>query len=110
MSEKAIAIGMYFVASGIPVGIGQPLPVEGSEYVVEILTKLFEKHFGATWTFEPDPVAAAHRMIDILDRRRAAIGLPPPMHDVPYPPRTAESRPAWRKKRRVQPPRTRTWC
>jgi len=94
MSEKAIAIGMYFVASGINVVIGQPLPVEGSEYVVELLTKLFEKHFGATWTFEPDPVAAAHRMIDILDRRRAAIGLPPPMHDVPYPPVTAESRPA----------------
>ena len=47
MSEKAIAIGMYFVASGINVVIGQPLPVEGSEYVVELLTKLFEKHFGA---------------------------------------------------------------
>ncbi len=30
MSEKAIAIGMYFVASGIYVVIGQPLPVEGS--------------------------------------------------------------------------------
>ena len=94
MSEKAIAIGMYFVASGINVVIGQPLPVEGSDYVVELLTKLFEKYFGATWTFEPDPVAAARRMIDILDRRRAALGLPPPMHDVPYPPTTAESRPA----------------
>ncbi len=35
MSEKAIAIGMYFVASGISVVIGQPLPVEGSEYVVD---------------------------------------------------------------------------
>ena len=51
MSEKAIAIGMYFVASGTNVVIGQPLPVEGSEYVVELLTKLFEKHFGANWTF-----------------------------------------------------------
>ena len=39
MSEKAIAIGMYFVASGIYVVIGQPLPVEGSEYVVDLLTK-----------------------------------------------------------------------
>ena len=41
MSEKAIAIGMYFVASGIYVVIGQPLPVEGSEYVVDLLTKHF---------------------------------------------------------------------
>ena len=39
MSEKAIAIGMYFVASGISVVIGQPLPVEGSQDVVDLLTK-----------------------------------------------------------------------
>jgi len=90
MSEKAIAIGMYFVASGINVVIGQPLPVEGSQYVVDLLTRLFEKHFGATWTFERDPVAAAHHMIDIIDRKRAALGLPPPMYETPYRPKTLE--------------------
>jgi carbon-monoxide dehydrogenase catalytic subunit len=91
MSEKAIAIGMYFVASGINVVIGQPLPVEGSQYVVELLTKLFEKHFGATWTFQADPVAAAHHMIDIIDRKRTALGLPPPLYEVPYAPKKIES-------------------
>jgi carbon-monoxide dehydrogenase catalytic subunit len=91
MSEKAIAIGMYFVASGINVVIGQPLPVEGSDYVVELLTKLFEKHFGATWTFQADPVEAAHRMIDIIDRKRTALGLPPPLYEVPYMPKAAEA-------------------
>ena len=90
MSEKAIAIGMYFVASGISVVIGQPLPVEGSEYVTEMLTKSFEKHFGATWVFEADPIEAAHLMIDHIDRKRAALGLPPPMYEVPYGPRPAE--------------------
>jgi carbon-monoxide dehydrogenase catalytic subunit len=94
MSEKAIAIGMYFVGSGINVVIGQPLPVEGSEYVVDLLTRLFEKHFGATWAFQSDPIAAAHQMIDIIDRKRAALNLPPPMYDVPYVPRTAEPAPA----------------
>jgi carbon-monoxide dehydrogenase catalytic subunit len=88
MSEKAIAIGMYFVASGINVVIGQPLPVEGSQYVVELLTRLFEKHFGATWTFQPDPLAAAHQVLDIIDRKRAALGLPPPRYETPYRPRT----------------------
>ena len=39
MSEKAIAIGMYFVASGIYVVIGQSLPVEGSRRVVDLLTE-----------------------------------------------------------------------
>ena len=33
MSEKAVAIGHYFVASGIYVVLGHPLYVEGSENV-----------------------------------------------------------------------------
>lgn len=88
MSEKAIAIGMYFVASGISVVIGQPLPVEGSEYVVDFLTETLDEHFGATWTFEADPVKAAQAMIDHIDRKRADLGLPGPMYDVPYAPKT----------------------
>ena len=91
MSEKAIAIGMYFVASGISVVIGQSLPVEGSPRVVELLTQTLQKYFGATWTFEPDPREAAHRVIDIIDRKRAALGLPPPMYEVPYLPAARQS-------------------
>jgi len=94
MSEKAIAIGMYFVASGIFVVIGQSLPVEGSPHVVDLLTRTFEKRFGATWAFEPDPIKAAHLMIDHIDRKRRDLGLPPPMYDVPYAPKTAEAAPA----------------
>jgi anaerobic carbon-monoxide dehydrogenase catalytic subunit len=90
MSEKAVAIGMYFVASGISVVIGQSLPVEGSQYVVDLLTNTFAKHFGATWTFEPDPIKAAHLMIDHLDRKRVELGLPPPMYDVPYAPKSQQ--------------------
>jgi carbon-monoxide dehydrogenase catalytic subunit len=89
MSEKAIAIGMYFVASGIKVVIGQPLPVEGSDAVTEMLTKGFEKHFGATWAFEEDPVKAAHIMIDHIDRKRADLSLSPLMYEVPYAPKNA---------------------
>ncbi len=91
MSEKAIAIGMYFVASGIFVVIGQSLPVEGSRHVVDLLTRDFEKSFGATWAFEPDPIKAAHLMIDHIDRKRAELGLPPPMYDVPYPAKTRKT-------------------
>jgi carbon-monoxide dehydrogenase catalytic subunit len=88
MSEKAIAIGMYFVASGISVVIGQSLPVEGSEYVTDFLTEKLEDHFGATWSFEPDPIKAAHIIIDRIDQKRADLGLPGPMYDVPYEPKT----------------------
>ena len=91
MSEKAISIGMYFVGSGISVVIGQPLPVEGSEFVTNLLTKTFDEHFGATWWFEDDPVKAAHWMIDHIDQKRADLSLPPPMFDVPYKPKTLEA-------------------
>ena len=91
MSEKAIAIGMYFVASGIFVVIGQSLPVEGSRKVVDLLTQGFQSHFGATWAFQPDPIKAAHLMIDHIDRKRQDLGLPPPMYEVPYLARTGEA-------------------
>lgn len=91
MSEKAIAIGMYFVASGIYVVVGQSLPVEGSQQVVDLLTQDFEKSFGATWAFEPDPIQAARLMIDHIDRKRAELGLPLPMYPVPYATKTVEA-------------------
>jgi len=95
MSEKAVAIGTYFVASGISVVIGQPLPVEGSRVVVDFLTRKMREYFGATWSFQPDPIKAAHLMIDHLDRKRAELGLPPPMYEVPYAPQTAEGTPVF---------------
>lgn len=65
--------------------------VEGSRHVEKLLTKTFEKHFGATWAFERDPIQAAHLMIDHIDRKRADLGLPPPMYEVPYCPKTAQA-------------------
>jgi len=94
MSEKAISIGMYVVASGIFTVVNPPLPVQGSSKVVELLTKTFEKSFGATWAFEEDPIKAARLMIDHIDRKRADLGLPPPMYDVPYAPKTVQAAPA----------------
>jgi len=91
MSEKAISIGMYVVASGIYTVVNPALPVEGSELVHKLLTETFEKHFGATWAFEEDPVKGARLMIDHIDRKRADLGLPPPMYEVPYAPKTAEA-------------------
>jgi len=89
MSEKAISIGMYFVASGVFTVVNPPLPVLGAPKVVELLTKTFEN----TWAFEPDPIKAAHLMIDHIDRKRADLGLPGPMYDVPYKPKTVEAAP-----------------
>ncbi len=87
MSEKAISIGMYVVASGIFTVVNPPLPVQGSRQVEELLTKTFEQHFGAAWAFEEDPIKGAHLMSDHIDRKRRELGLPPLMYEVPYAPK-----------------------
>jgi carbon-monoxide dehydrogenase catalytic subunit len=96
MSEKAISIGMYVVASGIFTVVNPPLAVKGSPKVEALLTQEFEKYFGATWAFEEDPIKAAHLMLDHIDRKRAELGLPPPMYEVPYQPKTLEAAPSAR--------------
>ena len=89
MSEKAVSIGFYVVASGVFTVLGEPLPVQGSEVVTRFVTEDIEKLFGGKFAFEADPVAAARLMIDHIDAKRAALHLPGPMYQVPYAPKTA---------------------
>ena len=81
MSEKAIAIGWYFVASGLLVAFGTPLPAEGSEKLMKYLTEDVEKLVGGKWAFESDPIKAAHIMIKHIDKKRAALKLNEMMYD-----------------------------
>ncbi len=75
MSEKAIAIGQYFVASGVFTVFGTTWPTVGSKEVTEFLFKDMEQMYGGKWAFEPDPVKAAHMMIDHIDKKRKALGI-----------------------------------
>ena len=75
MSEKAVAIGHYFVASGIHVVLGQPLYVEGSANVTKLLTEEMEELTGGKFTFEPDPMAAAQIIIEHIEKKRDALGI-----------------------------------
>lgn len=75
MSEKAIAIGWYFVASGISVVFGSSLPVSGSKKVLKYLTEDVEKLVGGKWSFESDPIKAAHIMIDHINKKRETLKL-----------------------------------
>ena len=85
MSEKAVSIGMYFVASGVYTMIGEPLPVTGSPNVHKYLTEELEQEVGGKWAFERDPIKAAHKMIEHIDKKRAALKLKPPMYEQAYP-------------------------
>jgi carbon-monoxide dehydrogenase catalytic subunit len=75
MSEKAISIGQYFVASGVYTVFGVTWPTEGSKEVTDYLFKEMEEMYGGMWDFEPDPIQAAHKMIAHIDKKRAALGI-----------------------------------
>ncbi|MDO8717154.1 MAG: anaerobic carbon-monoxide dehydrogenase catalytic subunit [Dehalococcoidales bacterium] len=75
MSEKALAIGQYFVASGVYTLFGTTWPTVGSPEVTEYLFKDMEQMYGGMWAFENDPVKAAHMMIDHIDKKRKALGI-----------------------------------
>ncbi|MCK4273383.1 MAG: anaerobic carbon-monoxide dehydrogenase catalytic subunit, partial [Dehalococcoidales bacterium] len=74
MSEKAISIGQYFVASGVYTVFGVTWPTEGSKEVTDYLFKDMEDMVGGMWAFEPDPIKAAHLMIEHIDKKRKALG------------------------------------
>ncbi len=76
VSEKALAIGQYFVASGALVvfGGGQ-LPIAGSPSVSEYLFRGIEKDLGGRWAIESDPIKAADLILAHLESKRDALGI-----------------------------------
>jgi carbon-monoxide dehydrogenase catalytic subunit len=75
MSEKAVAIGHYFVASGVYTVFGTTWPTTGSEEVTKHLFEEFENITKGKWGFEADPLKAAKLMIDAIDQKRKALGI-----------------------------------
>ena len=90
MSEKAVSIGFYVIASGVYTVLGQPLPIQGARGLTKLVCDEIEKMFGGKFAFESDPIKAAHLMIDHIDAKRRALHLPGTMYEVPYPARTAQ--------------------
>jgi carbon-monoxide dehydrogenase catalytic subunit len=75
MSEKAIAIGCYFVASGVDVVLGNPFYVAGSQPVYDYLHKDVHEKFGASFHLIEDPLVAADRIVEIINKARDALGI-----------------------------------
>lgn len=75
MSEKAVAIGHYFVASGVPVVFGVGFPTTGSGSVCEFLFEEIEKLTGGKWVCEPDPLEMARILIEKIEEKRRALKL-----------------------------------
>ena len=76
ITEKAISIGQYFVASGVLVVFAREfLPISGSENVSDYLFNEIEKDLGGHWAVESDPVEAAKMMLQHIERKRDALGI-----------------------------------
>jgi len=75
-SEKAVAIGAYFVASGVYTVLGPMPPITGSMNVVKLLTEGLKDVVGATFNVEPDPDKAAVAIRRHIEERRQHLGLP----------------------------------
>ena len=75
MSEKAVSIGMYCVASGVYTVIAEPLPILGAPNLTHYLTDEIEKDIGGKWAFERDPIKATGMMIEHIESKRDALGI-----------------------------------
>ncbi len=75
MSEKALTIGTYFAASGIPVFFGHRSPVAASELVAEIMSSEWPRRLGGSLEFEPDPRSMVKKAIEKIDERRELLGI-----------------------------------
>ncbi|QTA79072.1 Acetyl-CoA decarbonylase/synthase complex, subunit alpha [Desulfonema limicola] len=76
MSEKAISIGHYFVASGVYTVFGVTFPIVKDTKFHKLLFNDFEEKYGlGKWGFHEDPYEMARMMIAHIDKKRKALGI-----------------------------------
>jgi carbon-monoxide dehydrogenase catalytic subunit len=83
MSEKALAIGTYCVASGAYVIFGGASPISGmpdrvadSDIVLRYISEGWEELYGGKLEFIADPDVMIEKTLEHIDKKRAALGLP----------------------------------
>jgi carbon-monoxide dehydrogenase catalytic subunit len=83
MSEKALTIATYVVASGGYVIFGGASPVSGmpgrvndSDEVLNYISEGWEKIYGGKLEFIADPAEMIRKTLEHIDKKRAALGLP----------------------------------
>lgn len=75
MSEKAVAIGCYAVASGIPVIFGGENIASASKEVTRIMTEVWMERFRGAFHFEPDPEKILALTLKYIDSAREGLKL-----------------------------------
>ncbi len=75
MSEKAVSIGNYVVATGIDTFLGVDPYVSGSSEMVEWLTNGTRDIVEAAYTVETDIEKLVDKMIERIEEKRTALGI-----------------------------------
>jgi carbon-monoxide dehydrogenase catalytic subunit len=75
VTEKAVAIGTWAVAAGLPTHLGVVPPVLGSKVVTQVLTSTAKDLFGGYFIVEPDPIKASAQLLSAMAERRKGLGL-----------------------------------
>ncbi len=75
MSEKALAIATYCVASGAYVIMGGRSPIAGSDEVARLMSEGWEKKVGGKLEFIENEEEIVRRALAHIDKKRAALGL-----------------------------------
>ncbi len=75
VTEKAVAIGTWAIAAGLPTHLGVVPPVLGSKVVTQVLTSTAKDLFGGYFIVEPDPMKASAQLLSAISERRKGLGL-----------------------------------
>ena len=75
MSEKAICIGQYFVASGVYTIFGVTFPIIEETKFHKLLFEGLESQGLGKWGFTADPYEMARLMVAHIDKKRQALGI-----------------------------------
>ena len=75
MSEKAVSIGNYVVATGIDTFLGVDPYVAGSDQMAQLLTSGIRDWVEAAYTVETDIEKLVDLMIERIEEKRAALGI-----------------------------------
>ncbi len=75
MSEKAISIGHYFVASGVYTVFGVTFPITENTRFHDLLFNGLEAKGMGKWGFSPNPREMAKMMLEHIDKKRKALGI-----------------------------------
>ena len=75
MSEKAVSIGNYVVATGIDTFLGVDPYVSGSTEITELLTSGVKDWVEASYTVEKDIDKLVDKMIERIEEKRTALGI-----------------------------------